>query len=103
MEWTRHHSDAVCAYKCMSEHLLEAAAKATISDKSVKQKRSMCTVSQPESDDKMSPTMHVKLSREGGCCVVNRDDISSGLLDFLHRVDERSNIKRVKFEVQFCD
>ncbi len=97
-ECTGHCSDAVRAYKRTSEHLLEAAERATIGDKC----KPMCTVSKPDSDDEgMAPTMHVKLEDQG--VSVSSEEKGGSLSDFLRRVDERSNVKRVKFEVQFHD
>ncbi len=94
-ERTGHRSDAVRAYKHTSEHLLEAAEHAMIGDKCPP----TCTVSHPESGDK-SLTLHVKLEDQG---VTVSDEKSGSLSDFLRRVDERSDVKHVKFEVQFCD
>ena len=97
-ERTGHRSDAVRAYKRTSEHLLEAAEHATIGDKC----QPKCTVSRPESgDESESPTMHVKLEEQG--ISVSSEEKSGSLSDFLHRIDEHNDVKRVKFEVQFHD
>ncbi len=97
-ERTGHRSDAVRAYKRMSEHLLEAAECATIGDKCVPK----CTISRPESPDVTdSLTLHVKLEEQG--VSVASEDKGSLLSDFLRCVDECSDVKCVKFEVQFCD
>ncbi len=95
-ERTGHRSDAVRAYKRTSEHLLEAAERAMIGDKCDKP----CTVSKPPCDDD-STTMHVKLEDQG--VSVTSEDKGGALSDFLQWVDERSNVKQVKFEVQFHD
>ncbi len=95
-ERTGHRSDTMRAYKQTSEHLLEAAERATIGDKCAPK----CTVSRPESPDMTdSPTLHVKLEEQG--VSVSSENKGSSLSDFLCRVDERSDVKRVKFEVQF--
>ncbi len=96
-EHTGHRLDTVRTYKRTSEHLLEAAERTTISDKC----QPTCTVSKPESGDDESLTMHVKL--EDHSVSVSAEEKSGLLLDFLRHVDECSDVKRVKFEVQFRD
>ncbi len=91
-ERTGHRSDTICTYKSTSEYLLEAAKRATIGDKCPP----TCTVSHPESGDE-SLTMHVKLEDQG--VAVCSEEKSGSLSDFLCRVDEYSDVKRVKFEV----
>ncbi len=81
-ERTGHRSDAVRAYKCTAEHLLEAAECATIGNTYVKSSTNVksSTVSKPESDDE-TRMLHVKLENQG--VSVCSEDKSGGLSDFL--------------------